>query len=302
MASLSFDRDRLATILRDLALMVGGSLDCRLPLTPAGDELDAISYGINALLSEVAFTRAERETAHQEIAESNQSKSQFLAAIAHDLRNPMAAILATAEHLAGLPDASEPVRQGYERIRRNGQQVLRLLEDVLAFSRVEASNVSLEEEEFSPQELVDGLVDALADAARARHNQVQIRATPPLPQTVVGDSMRLQQILSNVIGNAIKFTQSGTVEILSSWHPREAEAVLSFRVADSGIGIPDSFVEKLFTPFAQASHPGIGGSGLGLAIARRLAQALGGDLRLVETHPGRGSTFEITARMRLIGR
>ena len=240
----------------------------------------------------------ERERAHQAALEATRAKSAFLANMSHEIRTPMTAILGYAELLSD-PEASAHDREAYvETIRLNGEHLLRLVNDILDLSRIEAGRMPLERVDCSPAQLVTEVVSSMRVRADSKKLRLELGYAGPIPERIQADPTRLRQILMNLVGNAIKFTEQGgvhvTVGLVSG--ADGTGATLRFAVADTGIGITREQQERLFVPFGQADPSTtrrFGGSGLGLAISKRLANMLGGDIA-VESTPGVGSTFTLS--------
>jgi signal transduction histidine kinase/CheY-like chemotaxis protein len=240
----------------------------------------------------------ERERAHQAALEATRAKSAFLANMSHEIRTPMTAILGYAELLSD-PEASAQDREAYvETIRLNGEHLLRLVNDILDLSRIEAGRMPLERVDCSPAQLVTEVVSSMRVRADSKKLRLELGYAGPIPERIQADPTRLRQILMNLVGNAIKFTEQGGVHVTVGLVPGAdgRNATLRFAVADTGIGITREQQERLFVPFGQADPSTtrrFGGSGLGLAISKRLANMLGGDIA-VESAPGVGSTFTLS--------
>jgi signal transduction histidine kinase len=230
-------------------------------------------------------------------------KSAFLSQMSHEIRTPMNAILGMADLLNDTVLSAE--QHKYLSIMiNNGGALLDLVDDILDFDRVETGNLSLEAASFDLHELVERVAETLAIRAHQKGLEFALRINPAVPATVVGDALRLRQVLVNLIGNALKFTERGeivlTVECASGGEPGE----LHFAVSDTGIGITNDQHEKIFARYAQAD-PAIarnyGGSGLGLAIVKQLVGLMDGQV-WVESELDRGSTFNFTARFKVSAR
>ncbi len=237
-----------------------------------------------------------RATASAEAA--NRAKSQFLANMSHEIRTPMTAILGYADLLQD-PDRPLKQRQQFvETIRRNGQHLLAIINEILDLSKIEAGKMTIERVPCSPAQIVCEVTSMMKGRADAKDLGLEVEYRGPIPKTIRTDPTRLRQILVNLIGNAIKFTQQGSVriavELLTSKDP--SQSLLATSITDSGIGISPDRAAELFNPYTQAEASTArtyGGTGLGLAISKRLAQALGGDIQLA-SEPGQGSTFTVT--------
>jgi PAS domain S-box-containing protein len=256
------------------------------------------------------------------IAESaTRAKSQFLANMSHEIRTPMTAILGYADLLLneeGLEKAPPHRRQAFETIKRNGEHLLGLINDILDLSKVEAEKMEIQPVRCSPFELLTEVVSLMRVRADAKQLKLETDVAGLLPETVLTDPLRLRQVLVNLLGNAIKFTDQGEVRITArlvrgkgtvpfSASPAEPadenrdsppgdSPRLRFDVTDTGIGMSDGQMQRLFQPFSQVDASAsrrFGGSGLGLAISKRLVEALGGAIE-VRSVPGQGSTFSVT--------
>ena len=240
----------------------------------------------------------------KEVAEAaSRAKSQFLANMSHEIRTPMNGVLGMAELLAET-DLSDKQQRLVGMIQTSGESLLSIINDILDFSKIEAGKLELERVDFAPLSVLEDMAELLAARAQAKGLELIVRADDDAPAWVNGDPHRLRQILLNLVGNAIKFTDSGEVVVRctrvetgggDSAHP-ESPTMLRFEVSDTGIGIPEEKKARLFQAFAQADGSTtrrFGGTGLGLVIARELAQLMGGDIG-VDSEPGRGSTFWFT--------
>ncbi len=235
------------------------------------------------------------QIAKEQADAANRAKSEFLANMSHEIRTPMNAILGFTELLLrrqGVP-TPEVQRRHLDTIHTSGKHLLTLINDILDLSKVESGRLDLERLPFAPHTLVHEVVQVLQ--VRAQEKGITLRAlmATPLPATVQGDPVRLRQVLTNLIGNGLKFTAQGEVTIRVGLDTTGGKNRLCFDVHDTGVGLsPDKF-ESIFEPFVQAdssTNRQFGGTGLGLTISRRLARAMGGDIT-VSSQPGQGSTF-----------
>jgi PAS domain S-box-containing protein len=231
---------------------------------------------------------------------ANLAKSQFLANMSHELRTPMNAILGMID--VALPKATDPtVQDCLQTARGSADLLLTLLNDLLESAKIESGKMELESVPFSLRRMLDQITRVLAVRASEKGLCFYCRMPDDTPDAVVGDRMRLQQVLLNLAGNAIKFTELGNVEISLRALSEDGEACLEFAVQDTGIGIPPAGQERLFQPFSQADPSmarRFGGTGLGLSICKSLVEMMGGRI-WVESEVGKGSTFYFTVRLPL---
>jgi PAS domain S-box-containing protein len=233
---------------------------------------------------------------------ANKSKSQFLANISHELRTPMNAILGMID-VALLKANDATVVDCLQTARGSADLLLTLLDDLLDTAKIESGKLELEAAPFSLRRMLDQVAAILAVRTGEKGLRLLCRVADPTPDMVVGDRTRLQQVLLNLAGNAVKFTQHGEIEISLRALPSSSEAErtvnLEFAVRDTGAGIAPPHLERLFQPFVQADASmtrRFGGTGLGLAISKNLVELMGGRI-WAESVPGRGSTFYFTARL-----
>jgi signal transduction histidine kinase/ActR/RegA family two-component response regulator len=236
------------------------------------------------------------EAANARALEATAAKSAFLANMSHEIRTPMTAILGYVDLLRDTDTTEEQRAEYLDTVRANGQHLLRLINDILDLSKVEADRVEVEHLEVSLTGLIHEVEKLVASKAREKGLSLEFAATGELPRTIRTDPVRLRQILVNLIGNAIKFTESGGVQVYVRAGHRAGEPILHFAVHDTGIGMTEEQIGRLFRPFSQgdaSTTRRYGGTGLGLTISRRLARLLGGDIE-VESTPGLGSVFTVS--------
>ncbi len=232
------------------------------------------------------------EQALQEVQQASQAKSNFFAGMSHELRTPLNAILGYAQ-LATKPDYGEAKRlRAFELIEQSGRHLLELINDILSLSKADAGKIQTHVEAFDLAGLLRELTDLIGISAQQKGIALTLAIDPEVPRSVRGDPRLLRQILINLLGNAIKFTDQGQVSLQVDLEPRSG--LIRLAVRDTGVGIAADELESIFDPFAQSKRPVSDrpGTGLGLAISRRLAEVLGGSLT-VTSGLGEGSTFTV---------
>jgi signal transduction histidine kinase/ActR/RegA family two-component response regulator len=240
----------------------------------------------------LAAALAEAESAREAAQRASRAKSDFIATVSHEIRTPMTAILGTMELLQHTPLTSQQ-RDCVAVINSGGDALLGVINHVLDLSRIESGHLELNPEPVDLPALLDGVVLLFAGHAESRGLHLSLIEAPGLPARVMADGPRLRQVLVNLLGNAIKFTERGSVRLYAE-PDVEGSGRLRLSVIDSGVGVPEADQQRIFEAFSQLGGPARSrGTGLGLNISRRLAQAMGGELS-VKSAPGQGSTFTFT--------
>lgn len=292
-----------------------------LDANPQGRRLDGSEFPVELSVSEIwvgqtaIFTCIIRDMTDRRRSEeaqraatvaraASQAKSQFLAHMSHEIRTPMNGILGMAEMLL-VTELTPSQRHLADTVYRSSEHLLDVIGDILDFSKIEAGKLDLEYTDFNPRELAEEVTQQMADAAEKKHLDLFCRISPDVPLLLNGAVSRLRQVLTNLVGNAIKFTEAGAIVIevvpAAEGAPavNEGGATLRFSVRDTGAGIPAEIQTRLFHAFTQADNSPTrryGGTGLGLAISRELVERMGGKIGVTST-PGHGADFWFSIRL-----
>ena len=255
------------------------------------EELNRKNTSLNLALEKVNKSKKAAEVA-------NVAKSRFLASMSHEIRTPMNAILGMAEILCET-ELTEDQERYIQVFKTAGESLLEILNDILDLSKIEAGHLELEETGFSLGEIVDKTCAVIEPKAKQKKMLFESRVMPDIPDRLTGDPTRLRQILTNLLGNAVKFTSEGSVSLIIERAPGLTNGTtLQFSISDTGMGIPPDKLGSIFDAFTQADNSTtreFGGTGLGLAISKQLVQMMDGRI-WAESSPGKGSTFRFTAR------
>ena len=273
-------------------------VDVELTVSPVRNEFGDL-IGISQIARDIRELRTWEQTLRMAKAASdsaNQAKSEFLANMSHEIRTPMAAILGFNDVLSQTVERPDEI-DAVQTIRRNGEYLLELINDILDLSKIEAGRFELEQLAVSPTKLVADVITLMRVRATAKGLALKLEYATEIPEVIHTDPTRVRQILINLIGNAIKFTEQGSVRFVVRLRQEpDQPACLQFDVIDTGIGMTEDQIGKLFRPFTQADSSTTrkyGGTGLGLSICHRLIQMLGGTVT-VTSQPGSGTTFTVT--------
>jgi signal transduction histidine kinase len=264
-------------------------------------QLQQTLEGLQQHVSELEKAKTERERLIRDLREASRLKSEFLSTMSHELRTPLNAMIGFTElMLAGVAGPmTDKQKHQLGRVHANSLRLLSLIDDVLDLSRIEAGRVDIQEEPFSPQEMVTKVATQTSSLAERKALKFIQTIHESMPQSLLGDQARIEQVLLNLLSNAFKFTSTGEVELSLKANLESKQWVLSVR--DTGVGIPPHAQEYIFEEFRQldgSSRRMYGGSGLGLAICRNLCRLMDGDIR-VQSTLGEGSTFIVTLPLKL---
>ena len=311
-----FIKRPIANLLEGTAEWGKGHYDARVKIDDRASEIGRLGIAFNDMADALAARhaaqqRAEEELRHLnatlesrigrrtlELEEANRAKSQFLAKMSHEIRTPVNGVLGMLE-LVKQTKLDTRQQRYLDTARRSAETLLGIINGILDISKIEAGKIELEQSPFDLRDLVEEVTETFADVAYGKGLELTCTIPANLPTALVGDAGRLRQIMTNLVGNAIKFTEKGEVGIrVEAVEANAASAFIAFDVTDTGIGIPADKQRHIFDAFAQADSSTTrryGGTGLGLSIAKQLCEMMGGTIDLT-SEPGRGSTFRFTAR------
>ena len=285
-----------------------GNLDARIKSNTGVELLESLKRVTNTMIQSVSREINQRVLAEEHLVKAKEeaeaashAKGSFLANMSHEIRTPLNAVIGMTELTLGT-ELTEEQQEYLDTVRTSSESLLRLLNDILDFSKIEAGQLEMTEVDFDLQTTLDNVEHTLAMRAQEAGLELTCSIKPDVRTSLVGDPMRLGQIIVNLAANAIKFTKEGQVNVLVETEKEEdSSALLHFSVSDTGVGISPDQIETIFESFKQADDSTTreyGGTGLGLTISKQLVEMMGGRI-WVESELGKGSTFHFTARFQL---
>jgi PAS domain S-box-containing protein len=283
--------DRIEVINRESEEKQRWVLASKIPLRDAAGQVSGI-IGISRDITVLKKVEEELRRAKETAEAATSAKSDFLATMSHEIRTPMNAVIGMTSLLLDTPLTTDQA-EFVDTIRVSGENLLAIINDILDFSKIESGRMELERRPFALVECLEDVLDLFSARAAEKNLELAMEIDPDTPESIIGDQVRLRQVLINLVGNALKFTEHGEVVLSVAPSTGPQGPGVHFAVRDTGIGIPQDRMDRLFRSFTQVDSSTTrryGGTGLGLAISKRLVEMMGGGLR-VESRAGEGSTF-----------
>ncbi|MFZ4854944.1 MAG: ATP-binding protein [Desulfuromonadaceae bacterium] len=288
----------ISTLVNTTELVAQGDLTARVTIN-TGDELERLGQSFNTMTGKLQQTQAEILAAKNKAEAASMAKSQFLANMSHEIRTPMNGVLGLLGLLKEAPLSAEQLKM-IHMAHGSAEKLLEIINNILDFSKIEAGKLQLHPAYFTPGDLVRDVMDMFWVRVLDKKVNLVYAIDDAVPEAVVADNLRVRQVLINLIGNALKFTEQGEVSLRLTLAGQAAEhSVLRFEIHDTGSGIPSDKQQVIFDPFSQADNSMSRrhqGTGLGLAISRELVEAMGGQIG-IQSEPGKGSLFWFTVRV-----
>ena len=287
----------ISTLVNTTELVAHGDLTARVDIK-TGDELELLGHSFNTMTERLQLTQAEILAAKNNAEAANKAKSQFLANMSHEIRTPMNGVLGLLGLLKDAPLSDEQLRM-IHMAYGSAEKLLEIINNILDFSKIEAGKLQLHATCFTPGDLVREVMDVFWIRVQEKNVTLVHTIDDAVPETVIADNLRLRQVLINLIGNAVKFTEEGEISLRLTLAGKAADhTVLRFEIQDTGPGIAPDKQQDVFDPFLQVDNSmsrRYEGTGLGLAISKDLVEAMGGHIGL-QSEPGKGSLFWFTVR------
>lgn len=287
----------------DIYMVSGRKRFCKLAETKVFDEFDELLYSIIFVqdITDELKSLQEMQESRKEAQAANQAKSNFLANTSHEIRTPMNAIIGMSDIILQNENLSEEINSQIMDIKSAGESLLDIINDILDISKIEAGKYELIEDYYIMPSMLHDSSNIIRVKTKESNVNFKLKINPTVPNELIGDVVRIRQILMNILGNAVKFTQKGSIMLNVDWNQNTVNPVLFFDVTDTGIGIKPEDIDSIFGAFNQVDttkNRNIEGTGLGLSISKHLTEMMGGEI-WVESEYGKGSTFHIKIPQKL---